>query len=187
MPSRPLLSLAGQSVLLLVDLQEKLLASLAPVPRTALLKQAEILAEAARLLDIPILQTQQYPRGLGNTAESLRSIAASAITLEKTRFSCCGVPAVDEFLNIQQRPCVVIAGVEAHICVMQTALQLFQAGFASFVVEDAVASRHSDHKHNALARLRQAGVVVSNTESTLFEWLGDAQNPHFKAISALIR
>ncbi|MEW6612347.1 isochorismatase family protein [Thermithiobacillus tepidarius DSM 3134] len=182
----PLLARADDSLLLLVDLQDKLLAGIVRDTRQSLLQHAGILAQAARLLDVPVLGTEQYPEGLGTTAAALRAHLPTA-PVAKTRFSCCGVEAVDQAFAAEQRRCVVIAGVEAHICVLQTALHLLEQGYAPFVVEDAVASRSPAHKRNALARLRQAGVIVSNLESVLFEWLGDARHPAFKAVSALIR
>lgn len=187
MPSRSLLARAEDSLLLLVDLQDKLLAGITPEIRHAVLRHAGILAQAARLLEIPVLVSEQYPQGLGATATEIRPHLTDVAPAEKTRFSCCGVDALDARLQASGRRSIVLAGVETHICVLQSALQFLAAGFTPFVAEDATASRQPAHKANALARLRQAGVVVSNTESILFEWLGDARHPRFKAVSALIR
>lgn len=180
------LARAEDSLLLLIDLQDRLLGAISPDVRHALIHQAGMLAQAARLLDIPVLHTEQHRQGLGPTTTALQPFLDTP-AIDKTQFSCCGVSGVDAALASAKRRCIVIAGVEAHICVLQTALQLQAAGHAVFVVEDAVASRNDAHKTNALARLHQAGIIISNVESTLFEWLVDAGHPAFKSISALIR
>ncbi|AOV16190.1 hydrolase [Acidihalobacter aeolianus] len=179
---------AGDSRLLLIDIQERLLGAMPAADSERVLRCAGILARAAALLDVPAVLSEQYPRGLGPTHASLAEALADDIRpIEKTRFSCCDVPAYREALQADARRQTVIAGVEAHVCVLQTALELQTEGWEVFVVEDATCSRDPANAANALARLRQAGVVVSNTESVIFEWLGDAAHPQFKAISALIR
>ena len=107
--------------------------------------------------------------------------------LEKTAFSCCGAEGFDAAVCTDNRTQWILCGMEAHVCVLQTALELHARGLEVFVVEDGVCSRTDANHANALARLRQAGVIVSNTESVLFEWLRDAGDPQFKALSALIR
>lgn len=187
-PSLSMLAQASQSQLLLIDTQAAFLAAM-PVPvAESLLKQAAILLQAAQWLDIPLLFSEQYPQGLGATAPSLRQhLPADFVPITKTRFSCCGLDNFDRAIAARQRRQIVIAGVEAHVCVLQTAIQLQQQGYCPIVLEDAVASRQTAHKDNAIARLRQAGVVVSNVESTLFEWLEDASHSQFKRVSALIK
>lgn len=177
---------AEDSVLLLVDIQERLLHALPPQRRHGLLHQVQVLLNAAERLGVPILATAQYPAGLGAVLPEISSRLPEA-PAEKTCFSCCRVPAIGARLGMDTRRAVVLAGVEAHVCVLQTALELQEQGLHPFVVEDAVASRNPAHEANALSRLRQAGVVVSNTESVLFEWLGDAAHPAFRDVSRLVR
>lgn len=179
---------AGSSRLWLIDVQTRLLGAMREEDATRVVRQATILARVANLLNIPTTLSEQYPKGLGKTEEQLAGvIPANALMVEKTRFSCCGLPEYQRQLEAADRRQVVIAGIEAHVCVLQTALELAQRDHQVFVVEDAVCSRNPENTGNALARLRQAGVIVTNTESVIFEWLGDANHPQFKAASALIR
>lgn len=183
-----MLAQANQSQVLLIDTQEAFLAAMPAPVVSSFLKYAAMLLQAAQWLDIPVLFSEQYPQGLGLTASALRQhLPPDLAPITKTRFSCCGLDDFDQAITARQRRQVVIAGVEAHVCVLQTALHLQQAGYLPIVLEDAVASRNMEHKGNAMARLRQAGVVVSNVESTLFEWLEDARHPQFKRVSALIK
>lgn len=176
------------SALLIVDVQTRLAAAMPAEPRASVLRSAGILIESARALGIPILHTEQYPRGLGPTEASLgERLEGAATRLEKTAFSCCGAEGFDAAACADGRTQWILCGMEAHVCVLQTALELHARGLQVFVVEDGVCSRAEANRANALARLRQAGVIVSNTESVLFEWLRDAGDPQFKALSALIR
>ncbi|MDR2875271.1 MAG: isochorismatase family protein [Methylobacillus sp.] len=170
------------SQLVIVDVQEKLCAAMEPSALAAVVKNCGILLQAARLLEIPVLHTEQYPQGLGATIADLRGENAIA----KTAFSCADEPAFAARLR-RDRPQITLAGMEAHICILQTALQLQGLGKQVFVVEDAVISRRDANKQNALARLRHAGVIVTNTESVVFEWLKVAEGDAFKQISKLVR
>jgi nicotinamidase-related amidase len=176
---QPKLIRASDSSLVVVDIQERLAAAMPS--RDAVLRAAGILLEAASRLDIPVLVSEQYPKGLGPTVAELSGrLPEGAVRIEKTSFSACGaLPLV--------RPQVVLAGMEAHVCVLQTALELAAAGREVFVVADAVCSRTEANCSNALARMQAAGIVVTNTESVLFEWLRDAAHEQFRAISKLIR
>jgi nicotinamidase-related amidase len=107
--------------------------------------------------------------------------------LTKTSFSCCEAPGFLGTLDRERRPQVVLCGMEGHVCVLQTALELHELGWQVFVVEDAVCSRSPVHQGNALERMRQAGVIATNTESVLFEWLRDASHSQFRAVSALVK
>lgn len=187
----PMLSLCRHesSVLLIIDVQTRLAAAMPDTDRTRVLRNGGILIEAATQLDIPILQTEQYPRGLGHTEPVLAErLEGKAQRLEKTSFSCCDATGFDAAACADpQRTQWILCGMEAHVCVLQTALELHARGLEVFVVEDAVCSRSAANHLNAMARLRQAGVIISNTESVLFEWLRDASHPQFKALTALIR
>ena len=142
---------------------------------------------AAARLGVPILASEQYPKGLGPTAAELKPLVPEGCTLEKIEFSCAAnEPHVNRLRRLQRRQ-AVIAGIEAHVCVLQTALGLKSAGYDCFVVADAVGSRAPANLAAALARLRDSGIPVVTTEMVLFEWLGCAGTPEFKELSALIR
>jgi nicotinamidase-related amidase len=186
--STPLLCQAQASQLLILDIQERLAGTMDATVMDDVVHNTNILSEAATALAIPILRTEQYPQGLGPTLAGISAkLPEEHSVFEKTCFSCCGAAGIDSHFNDAVRKQVVITGLEAHICVLQSAIELQQRGKQVFVVEDAVCSRSKQHFKNALARLRHAGVVVSNTESVLFEWLRDASHPQFKTLSKLIR
>lgn len=175
----------NQSQLVIIDMQTKL--SNVMTDRIAdVLKNCAILLQSAALLEIPTIFTEQYPKGLGSTLPELSQYMGGKKAVEKTAFSCCGEPAFNrQLLGDHQQ--VILAGMEAHICVLQTALDLLAQGKAVFVLEDAVISRDSENKRNSLNRMREAGVIISNTESLVFEWLGVAEGDAFKKISQLVR
>ena len=174
------------SQLVLVDVQERLSAAMPAPEMQAMLRNCAILLQSAQLLQVPIIYTEQYPKGLGATVPELTQWLDPVTRVEKICFSCCEESAFRTLLDDTRRQ-VVLAGMEAHVCVLQTALQLQAQGREVFVVEDAVISRNPAHHANAMARLRQAGVVVSNTESLVFEWLKVAEGETFKQISRLVR
>jgi len=184
--SGPLTCDQGAGQLVLVDVQEKLCSAMPPGDLARLLKNCATLLQSAALLEVPAIVTEQYPKGLGVTHAELTPFLNATPRVEKTCFSCGDEPAFRQKLQ-GDRPQIILAGMESHICVLQTALQLQAAGKQVFVVEDAVLSRHPDNKANALARLRQAGVIVTNMESVVFEWLKVAQGDAFKQISRPIR
>ncbi len=176
---------AAQSGLLIIDVQEKL----APVmsdPRRVL-RNCGLLLRAAGRLAVPSLVSEQYPRGIGPTVVDLRQWIGAEAVAEKIHFSCADEPALLERLRSWNRPQLVLAGIEAHICVLQTALGLAGQGFQVFVAADACASRLPANEALAMDRLRQAGVTVVGTEMVLFEWLNRAGTPEFKELSPLIR
>lgn len=178
---------AQQSLLLIVDVQSKLLEAMPPADAKTMVGNSIRLLQAAALLDVPVLLTEQYPKGLGHTVEPVRqALPKTAQYFEKTVFSCCGSGEFNQALTAGAKKQVVIAGQEAHVCVLQTAFDLLQWGFEVFVVEDAVCSRTAQHKESALRRMLHAGIGIVCHESVLFEWLRDARHPHFKTISALV-
>lgn len=184
--SLPAICARGLGQLVIVDVQEKLCSVMLPESLQALVKNCSILLQAAQQLDIPTLHTEQYPKGLGPTLTEFHPWLSPDAAIEKTCFSCNDAPAFRARLH-GDRPQVVLAGMEAHICILQTALHLQAAGRQVFVVEDAVLSRREANKENALARLRQAGIIVTTTESVVFEWLKVAEGDAFKQISKLVR
>lgn len=184
----PPLCVAADAVLVVVDIQERLGDAMPGKVLNRVLQNAALLARTAELLAVPVFHTEQYPRGLGPTHDKVRNaLPAATVSFEKLSFSCCGA---DGFLSaLTQRACrqVVVVGMEAHVCVLQTAIDLHQRGYTVFVVEDAICSRRLENYQNALDRLRQSGVLVVSAESVVFEWMGDAGHPHFKAIQTLLR
>lgn len=182
-----MLTHAEQSILVLIDIQERLAAAMPAGVRQRVIDQVGVLLTAANTLELPMMVTEQYPKGLGVTEPALKSqLAADVQPIEKTCFSCAKSPEFMAMLEKTQRKHVILTGMETHICVLQTALELQAAGYQVFVVEDAVSSRAKANQYNALYRMRQAGVIISTVESVLFEWLGDARHQHFKAIAKLI-
>ena len=180
------LALRDYSQLIIIDMQQRLCDAMATDAIHTVIKNTGILLQSALLLEIPVIYTEQYPQGLGVTVPDLQSWLAADMRIEKTTFSCCEEPRFNRHLT-SDRPQIILAGMEAHICILQTALQLQQMGRQVFVAEDAVTSRNVEHKTNALSRLRQSGIIVTNTESILFEWLAVAEGELFKKISTLIR
>jgi hypothetical protein len=183
-----LLCHAATGQLVIVDIQTRLAAAMAQEARSRVLRNAAILARAAGLLQLPLLVSEQYPKGLGPTEEAVaRHFPENRTVIEKSCFACTDNQRFRDALQANDRPQVVLAGMEAHVCVLQSALGLRDRGYAVFVVEDAVCSRNEINQRNAMARLRAAGVVITNTESVLFEWLRDASHEHFRQISSLIK
>ena len=170
-----------RSLLCVIDVQEKLLAAMADADRVV--ARCLRLAEAARLLGVRSVLTEQYPQGLGPTSASLaESLPAAA---QKMSFSCSGCGAFDAAMAAGM-PAVILAGLETHVCVAQTALDLLAAGRNVFVVVDAVASRHAIDHDTALRRLESAGVVLVTSEAVLFEWCRTAEHPQFQAVRRLV-
>lgn len=188
MNTHPNLLSATNSVLVIVDVQTKLTAVMAEAEVEALRKHTAIVLEAARHLAVPVLVTEQYPQGLGGTEAGLLAKLPEATPIfAKTVFSCCAAPGFSEALQATGRKQVVLLGQEAHVCILQTALELLFMGYQVQVIEDAVCSRNAEHKLYALKRLRQQGATITNHESVLFEWLRDATHPEFKTLSRLLR
>lgn len=180
------LAIRAQSQLLVIDIQEKLAAAMEANAMLSLVRNCSILLQAAQLLEIPVTYTEQYPQGLGSTLHDLSKLTPDAAHIEKIAFSAQAVPEFRQSLDVARRQ-IILTGMEAHICVLQTALDMQQQGYQVILAEDAVLSRNPLHKDNAMHRLRQAGIMVSNTESIVFEWLGVAEGETFKAISRLVR
>jgi Isochorismatase family len=177
---------AALSQFVIIDVQIKLATAMPTEAMQSVLKNCSILAQAATLLNIPCLLTEQYPQGLGETLPEIKQHLPNAKAISKTAFSACGEPKFNQQLQ-RENSHIILTGMEAHICVLQTALDLLQAGKTVFVVEDAVLSRNHANKANAINRLRDAGCTIINTESIVFEWLGNAKHEAFKAISTLIK
>jgi nicotinamidase-related amidase len=143
---------------------------------------------AARRLGVPLLVTEQYPRGIGPTVPELAALATPAETVEKIDFACTAEPTVRDRLGLlAPRRQAVLCGIEAHVCVLQSALGLAAAGWSVTVVEDAVSSRRAADRDAGLRRLAAAGVTVATVEMVMFEWLGRAGTDAFRDLLKLIK
>lgn len=174
------------SRLLIVDVQEKLVAAFPQDVQDRLIKNCRFLCEGARLLGVPITMTEQYPQGLGPTVSSLAEFAESRPS--KKRFSaieCTGWPTAAEATD--DRFQIVVAGMETHVCVLQTVLDLLAAGYQTYVVVDSIAARGTVDHGVALERMANSGAVVTTAESVLFEWCEASDAHEFKQLSALIK
>ncbi|MDH5182546.1 MAG: hydrolase [Gammaproteobacteria bacterium] len=176
-----------QSQLILIDIQQRLAEVMHGELKTLAINNSATLARAAGLLGIPQIVTRQYPKGLGELVADIEdTLPTDQALIDKTSFSCCGVALFIKALD-NQRKQIIIAGMESHVCVLQTAHELAEQDYQVFVVEDAVCSRQPLNHHNAIERMRQTGIIITNTESVVFEWLRDARHEHFKTISQMIK
>ena len=173
----------ADTALLVIDVQEKLVPKIRGAD--ALVRNIAFLLDAAHLLGVPTLATEQYPRGLGPTVAALRQHLPERP--DKVGFSCCAVPSVVEAMRRGARPKVVLAGIETHVCVLHTALDLLALDFRVYVAVDAVGSRYRVDHDTALRRLEQAGAVLTTAEGCAFEWLGGSHHPRFKDASKLVQ
>ena len=174
------------SVLVIIDIQDRLLAK---IPTAATLVQnAGFLLDVAALLEVPIRATEQYPKGLGHTLQEVKdALPAGVQPVEKVAFSCLGADAFRSRLAATGARQLLLAGIEAHVCVLMSALDLLAEGFAVHIVADAVTSRTQANWRLAMAQLRQAGAVVTTTETVLFQLLRQADTDDFRELARLIR
>lgn len=177
------------SLLVVVDVQERLAPAMPPEALAELERAATILLESARLLGVRVLATEQYPQGLGRTIPPIASLLATlAVTpIAKTTFSALAEPAFLEALRAPLPRSAVVIGMEGHICVFQTARDLAALGVEVHVPRDGVASRRSDHREVGLDLCARAGAVITTAETVAFDWLGRAGGDAFKQISRLVR
>jgi len=174
---------AGRSVLVLVDYQPRLMPAIADAERV--LERAVFLAQVAAELGVPVVLTAQNPDKLGPNAPALVELAQAVV--DKMTFGACEADLVAAVEGLRPDAEVVIAGCEAHVCLLQTALGLLEAGRVVWVVADASGSRRTSDHATAMSRLAQAGARVVSAEMVAFEWLGTAADPHFRAVSALVK
>lgn len=178
------------ATLLVVDVQERLLPAMPDVDQTRLLKATGNLVALFGELGGRCFYSEQYPRGLGPTVPALAAelnAVACVERLEKTAFSVCGEPGLTEALSLSERADVVLSGMETHVCVLLTGLDLIQRGHRVFVPHDAVASRTEDNRANGLALLERNGAVIVNSETLIFHALGKAGGDRFKRFAKRIR
>jgi nicotinamidase-related amidase len=171
------------TALLVVDVQVKLLAAMQPPP--TLVWNIRRLIDGAQALGIPVAATEQYPQGLGPTTPALAPRLADIPS--KLMFSCRECSELTTAWRDQGRWKILVVGIEAHVCVQQTVLDLLAAGFRVYVAADAVASRYALDRDTALRRMELSGACVVTTEAALFEWCEVAGTPEFRSISALVR
>ena len=182
-PRSPLLLSRAEAALVVVDVQDKLLKA---IPRSdRLVWNIRRLIDGATVLGVPVIATEQYPQGLGSTNSQL----AERLTIvhEKRSFSCARCTAVDEFLrnlNVRQ---VLLCGIESHVCVLQTAMDLLTAGYEVYLAVDAIRSRRRHDQRVAIRRMDSSGVTLTTVESALFEWCETSEASEFKQISQLVR
>jgi nicotinamidase-related amidase len=178
----------NRAVLAIVDIQERLLGALAEERRTAVVERTLVAIDTALVLGVPVLVSEQYPKGLGPTAAVIRERLGDAFApVEKLAFSCGRSPEFRVALEQTGRREVIICGVETHVCVLQTALDLVREGYQVFVAADAVASRRDLDRDTALALLRQAGVTIGTTEMFAFQMLECAGTDEFRKISKIVK
>ncbi len=173
------------SLLLIIDVQEKLVNML---NKNTIENKTAILAKAASILDIPTIVTEQYPKGLGNTMPSISiNFSEKCKIFEKTTFSVLGETEIKNSIKESGRKQIIICGIETHICVLQSAIELINEGYEVYIVKDACASRNKYEFKLAIERLQAAGAIITCVEMVIFELLKDSKNPNFKALQSLIK
>jgi nicotinamidase-related amidase len=173
-----------QAALLVVDIQERLCTAMEPAALERMLNRANAAIEGARALDVPVIVTEQYPKGLGPTHARVREKLGDSPAVEKLEFSAC---VADVAAKLGGRKQVLVVGMETHICVFQTVRDLADKGFTPFLCADAVLSRHPEDRRVGLELCREAGARILTVEAALFDMLGRAGSPEFKKISAAVR
>ncbi len=176
---------ADDTVALVIDYQEKLMPAMHN--RDAFIARTRILLQGLQALNIPMIVSEQYPKGLGSTVPEIQEVLGVAPRLPKTTFSCMDDSAIRAAINETGCHSVLLCGSETHICVLQTAIDLRAAGKDVMIVEDCVASRFAHDMEVGLRRAEEEGVRLSTTEAVLFEMLGKASGATFKTISKLIK
>lgn len=177
--------LPSRCMFFMCDIQERFRAAISCFD--AVVENARRLAAASKILNVPLVVTEQYPKGLGKTVAEI-SIEHATGVVEKTKFSMV-VPEVEALLKAHPEKVdqIVVFGVETHVCVQQTVLDLLKRGFEVFLVADASSSRSKTDRTFALDRLRTAGAIVTTTESILFQLVADKDHPNFKEIQSLVK
>lgn len=176
-----------KAVLVVIDVQEKLCVAMDETVLKKLVRNVGILLDTAAELNIPVLVTEQYVKGLGATLPELKEKAATASCYEKMTFSCCGSAEFVDALKSTGRSQVLITGMETHVCVLQTVIELREAGLDVQIVKDAVMSRSKQNWETAIQAMTLAGAIPTCTESALFQLLKIAGTDEFKKLSKLVR
>lgn len=179
---------ADDSQLVVVDIQERLVAAIPETVVDAMSRTCQLLLDAAAILGVPVVRSEQYPQGLGETIAPIKNhLPVACRKIEKTCFSCAKDADFQKAIAANGRTQIVLIGIESHVCILQTAMDLARPGKEVFVVEDAICA-NSEFKHrNAIERMRSSDIVITNAESLIFEWLRNARHVHFKTISTLLK
>ncbi len=176
------------STLIVIDIQQRLGDAMPGKVLNRVLQNTSLLSRSATLLGVPVMHTEQYPQGLGATHPTLLEVLpAERKYFAKTAFSCMNADGFPAAIAALQRRQAVLVGMEAHVCVLQTAMDLAATGAEVFVVEDAICSRRLENYQNALDRMRASHVNIVSAESVVFEWMGDSRHEHFKVIQGWLR
>jgi nicotinamidase-related amidase len=173
------------TVLVLIDFQERLFPAMNA--KEKLLQNVVKLIKGAKVLEIPIIVTEQYPKGLGPTIQEIKELLPDMKTIEKTCFSCCDNEAFNKALDGLKRKQVLVTGIEAHICAYQTAMALARKGYEVQFVTDCLSSREPENKAVAMQKMSAAGILPTSTEMVLFELLKAAGGDKFKQISNIVK
>lgn len=174
-----------ESVGLVIDIQERLLPHIDQYKEV--LNRTGILLEGLKILEVPVLLTEQYRKGLGETVKEVREHMADFNPMEKMTFSCCDDDSFSKALIETGMTNVLICGIETHVCVLQTTLDLLEQGYQPVVVEDCTSSRNPEDKRVAIERMRQEGALITTSESILFEMTRISGTNQFKSISKLVK
>lgn len=178
---------AREVVLVVIDIQERLLAAMPEDVRQKILRSAGILVKAAREFDYPIILLEQYPQGLRHTVPEIKGLIPEIVPIEKVAFNCCDVPDFTDTLERLGRRDVILCGMESHICILQTSFGLMEMGKRVFVSADAVCSRAKLNWTLSLEVMRQTGVVVGSTEMFLFMLNNTAGTEDFTKLSRMVK
>jgi len=173
-----------ETVLMVIDIQERLVPAM-PTGKDMIARTNTLIAAAGKL-NIPIIATEQYPRGLGKTVSEVSGNFQSTTVFEKVTFSCCTDDVTTALKRLNKKK-ILITGTETHVCVFQTVRDLLAQGYQVFVVKDAVCSRTEENYLNGLALMAAMGAVITNTETAIFDLLKKAGTPLFKEVSPLIK
>ena len=174
------------SLVLIIDVQDKLLNAV--FNKEQVEKKSAIVAEAAKILGIPVVVTEQYPKGLGNTIPAVKdALAEDTEIFEKTAFSALNNEEILEAIQKHNKKQILIFGIETHICVSQTTAAFRELGYEVSVIKDACGSRAEEEYLAGLERMKDNGAYIITTEIALFEWLKSAKNPNFKEVQTLIK
>ncbi|HEC14791.1 MAG TPA: hydrolase [Rhodospirillales bacterium] len=174
-----------ESALLVVDVQEKLVPAVLDGERV--ISRIGFLMTAAARLDVPLLVSEQYPKGLGGTVAGIAKLTPPGGVMEKVHFSCLGDGGCSDRISSLGRGQVIVTGIETHVCVLQTVLALLDRGKTVFVVADAASSRGEGDHRLGLERMRHAGAVIVTAEMVFFEWLERADSPEFRDLRSLVK
>ena len=177
---------AEKAVLLVIDIQERLVTAMPEDVYRRLRDTVAMLANGAGLLGIPVVTTEQYPQGIGHTVPELAEACKGAV-VEKVSFGCCGEPDFMAALKELGRTQVILTGMEAHVCVYQTVLGLLEEGYHVHLVRDAICSRNKTDFLVGIANAAQAGAVVTTAETALFQMMRKSTHAQFRAVSKLIK